>query len=369
VKSIFQAFVAVAAAALLIFTLGPIASRAQEGEPVVVDEVIAQINDQIITLSQVRREIREAVEGMKSQGATEQQASEEMNKRRNELIVGLINEQLIMQKGKELNMADEVESEVNRRMLLVAKEQNIPSMEALEEAMRQSGVDPAAIRQRLRADAMKEMVFNDEVDRKIYLSITAAEAEKYYKANMDKFRKAESVALSEIWLPMGPGLSEADVKAKATQLVTQARAGANFGDLAAANSERTQNGQKMAPQTRGKVGTFQVPDLRADLAAAIKNVQAGGVTDPIRTDEGFQILRVDERTPASNAAEFNEMKVREIMTMERREAGRKEYLQRLRKEAYIKISENYRAALEPMLGINTQPAASADKNKSKNSKP
>jgi peptidyl-prolyl cis-trans isomerase SurA len=264
-------------------------------------------------------------------------------------------------------MTDDVEAEVNRRMLQVAKEQNIATMEGLEEAMRQSGVDPATIRARLRAEIMKEMVFNDEVDRKIYLSITTAEAEKYYKAHMDKFRKSESVTLSEIWLPFGPGVNEADVKTKATQLVTQARAGANFGDLAAANSERMQNGQKMAQQTKGKVGTFQVPDLRADLADAIKNVQAGGVTDPIRTGEGYQILRVDERTAASSASEFNEMKVREMITMERRDQARTDYLVRLRKEAYIKISDSYRAALEPMLGITTQPAASASAPKDKNS--
>jgi peptidyl-prolyl cis-trans isomerase SurA len=372
VKSIFQAFVAAAAVALFTLAFGAAPARAQEGEPVVVDEVIAQVNDQIITLSEVKREMREAVEAMKSQGASAQQATDEVNKRRNELIAGLINEQLIVQKGKDLNFTDEVEAEVNRRMLQVAKEQNIATMQALEEAMRSSGVDPAAIRQRLRAEIMKEMVFNDEVDRKIYLSITPAEAEKYYKAHMDQFRKAESVTLSEIWLPIGTGINEADVKTKAAQLVTQARAGANFGDLAVANSERTQNGQRIAEQNKGVVGTFQVPDLRADLAAAIKNVQAGGVTDPIRTNEGYQILRVDARTPGSSAAEYNEMKVREMITMERREKEREAYLLRLRKEAYIKISDNYRAALEPMLGLNTQPPASAakpaDKNKDKDKK-
>jgi peptidyl-prolyl cis-trans isomerase SurA len=367
VKSIFQAFIAVGAAMLLSLSFGVAPARAQEGEPVVVDEVIAQINDQIITLSQVRREMREAVEAMKAQGATEQQASEEINKRRNEIIASLINEQLIVQKGKELNMTDDVEAEVNRRMLAVAQEQHIATMEALEEAMRQSGVDPSTIRARLRAEIMKEMVFNDEVDRKIYLSITPAEAEKYYKAHMDKFRKAESVTLSEIWLPFGPGINEADVKTKATQLVTQARGGANFGDLAAANSERMQNGQRMALQTKGKVGTFQIPDLRPDLAAAIKDVKAGGITEPIRTGDGYQILRVDERTPGSNAAEFNEMKVREMITMERRDKERTDYLVRLRKEAYIKISDAYRTALEPMLGLNTQPAASASTPKDKKS--
>lgn len=366
-KSIFQAFVATAAVALLSLSWAAPVARAQEGEPVVVDEVIAQINDQIITLSQVKREMREAIEAMKAQGATEQQANEEMNKRRNELIASLINEQLIMQKGKELNFTDEVETEVNKRMLQVAKEQNIPTMEALEAAMKQSGVDPSTIRQRLRSEIMKEMVFNDEVDRKIYLSITPAEADKYYKSHLDQFRKPEVVTLSEIWLPFGPGKNEADVKTKATQLVTQARAGANFGELAAANSEREANGQRVAQQNKGKVGTFPVPDLRADLAAAIKSVQAGSVTEPIRTNEGYQILRVDERTPGSANAEYNEMKVREMITMERREKERTDYLTRLRKEAYIKISDNYKAALEPMLGLNTQPAASASKPTDKNS--
>jgi peptidyl-prolyl cis-trans isomerase SurA len=361
VKSIFQATAFAVVATLLTLTFGARQASAQEGEPVVVDEVIAQVNDQIITLSQVNKEMREAIEALRSQGATEQQATEEVNKRRNELIASLINEQLLLQKGKELNMTDDVEAEVNRRMLAVAKEQNIPTMQALEEAMRASGVDPVQVRQRLRAETMKEMVLGDEVDRKIYLSLTPADAEKYYKAHMDKFLKAESVTLSEIWLALGPGINEADVKTKATQLVTQARAGANFADLAVANSERVQSGQKVAPQTKGKVGTFLVPELRPDLAAAIKSVQAGGVTDPIRTNEGYQILRVDERTPASTASEYNEMKVREVITMERREKERQDYLTRLRKEAYIKISDNYRAALEPMLGLNTQPPASAAK--------
>ncbi len=370
-KSIFQTFIGATLLFSLVLGLIPNA-RAQEGEPVVVDEVIAQVNDQVITLSQVKRDMREAIEGLKAQGATEQQATEEVTKRRNELIASLINEQVIVQKGKEMNLSDDVETEVNRRLLSVAKEQNISTMEGLEEAMRQSGVDPATVRQRLRADIMKEFVFNELVDRRIYLGITPTEAEAYYKAHPDKFRKAETVSLSEIWLTLGPGKNEADVRAKATQLVTQARAGANFGELAAQNSERTQNGQLVAPQTRGKVGTFQIPDLRPDLAAAIKPIAAGGVTDPIRTNEGYQILRVDERVPGSDAGAYNEMKVREVITVERREKERTDYLQRLRKEAYIKIAENYRAALEPMLGLTaptssaTTPAKKDDKNKSKN---
>ena len=51
----------------------------------------------------------------------------------------------------------------------------------------------------------------------------------------------------------------------------------------------------------GKVGLLIVSDLRPDIAAAIKNVKAGAVTDPFKTDEGYQILRVDTRTAGSSA--------------------------------------------------------------------
>ena len=61
------------------------------------------------------------------------------------------------------------------------------------------------------------------------------------------------------------GKDEAAVKARALELITQIRAGADFGAIAAANSEREKNGQRTAPQDKGYVGEFDVPSLRDDL--------------------------------------------------------------------------------------------------------
>src|ERR1700687_3028278 len=105
---------------------------AQEGELQVVDEVIAQVNDDVITLSMLKRESKERIETLKQGGMSDQQAAEEVKKRQAELIATLVNEQLLLQKGKELDLANEVEAEVNRRMLDVAKEQGIPPIEKLE---------------------------------------------------------------------------------------------------------------------------------------------------------------------------------------------------------------------------------------------
>lgn len=329
---------------------------AQEGELQVVDEVIAQVNEDIITLSMLKRESKERIEALKQSGVPEQKALEEVTKKQAELIATLINEQLLLQKGKELELASEIEAEVNRRMLEVAREQGITTIEKLDAAMRESGVDPVATRQTLRTELMKQAVIQQEVDRRIYFGLSMDELKKYFEANKEKFRKPENVTLSEIFLSL-EGKNEADVKARAQELVAQLRAGADFGVVAIANSEREFNGKRMAPENKGRVGVFEVPNLRADIANAIKNVKAGGVSDPLRGSDGYQILRVDERNAAAATITFNENQVREAITVEKSPKERENYMQNLRDDAYVKVADNYRDAVMPILKIKTATAA------------
>jgi peptidyl-prolyl cis-trans isomerase SurA len=352
-------FISVAITSVFVFailSLMPLTTLAQEGELQVVDEVIAQINDDVITLSMLKRETKERIEQLKQSGMSEQDATAEVAKRQPELIATLVNEALLLQKGKELELSNDVEALVNSRMLEVAKEQGITTIEKLEIAMREGGVDPVATRQTLRAELMKQAVIQQEVDRKLFFGWTMDELKKYFAENQDKFRKPENVTISEIYLSYA-GKNEAEVKARALELVRQLRAGGDFAKVATANSEREQNGVRVAPQTGGKVGTLEVPNLREDIANSVKPVQVGGISEPLRSNDGYQIFRVDERTPASSSATFNENQVREAMTMERGTKAREDYLQGLRNDAYIKISENYRAGVAPLLKLPPEPIA------------
>ena len=358
----FAAFFAV----LILFSATSV--FAQEGEMQVVDEVIAQVNDDVITLSMLKKETKERIDALKQGGMTEKQATDEVNKRQAELIATLINEKLLLQKGKELDLANEIEAEVNRRMLQIAGEQGITSIEKLNEAMRQSGLNPDDVRRTMRTEMMKQAVLQQEVDRRVYLGFTTEELKKYFDANPDKFRKPESVKLSEIYLSTS-GKDEAAVKARAVELVTQLRAGADFKAVAAANSEREKNGERTAVKDGGDVGEFDVPQLREDLLAAVKDLKAGGITDPIRTPDGYQILRVNARTPAGAGAVYNENRVREAMLMDRQPKERENYLQTLRNEAFIKVTESYRAGVDPLLKIAAPVAAKGkEKNDDKKSK-
>ena len=357
-----------AVAAFLALAFLPLNVFAQEGEMTVVDEVIVQVNDDVITLSMLKRESRERIEALKQNGMTQQQATEEVAKKQAELIALLINEKLLLQRGKEMDMASDIEAEVNRRLLQIAREQGITTIEKLYDAMRQSGLNPDEVRRTMRTEMMKQAVLQQEVDRRIYMNLTAKEVKDYFDAHPDKFRKPESVKLSEIYIGL-TGKDEAAVKARALELVTQIRAGADFKAIASANSEREKNGQRTAPTDGGFVGEFDVPSLREDLVAALKDVKAGAVTDPLRTNEGYQILRVDERIPGAATPTFNDNRVREAILGERQGKEREAYLQSLRNEAFIKVTETYKAGVEPLLKIKAPAAAKGDsKNDDKKAK-
>lgn len=345
--------------ALCVFSAPQGAFAQEEGEPTVVDEVIAQVNNDVITLSMLKREMKEAAGQLKERSnISEQEANAKVASMQNELIISLINEQLLLQKGKDINLTDEVEAEVNRRMLEIGKEQNLKTIAELEAAMTASGLNPADVRQTMRKEMMKNMVFNNEVERKVYFSISPDEVKKYYEAHKEKFKKPESVELSEIFLSLA-GKNETEVRARAAQIIAQARAAnADFGALAVANSEREQDGKRIAPQTKGKLGRIQMTEIsQKDVAAALKDAKTGSVTDPIKLDEGLLILRVDDRTASADPT-FDENRVREVMTFERSAKERDAYLQTLRNEAYIKIAKDYQSKIEPLLNKKNPATAS-----------
>lgn len=359
-----NSFARPALAALLVLFAAAGAARAQEeeGVPVVLDEPVVQVNNDVIMLSSLRRQLKDFKEALKGRGVSDQQAEVELEKRQPEIIFNLITESLLVQQGKEMgNLTEQVEAEVNREMLRVCRAQQLNTLERCEEAMRGEGIAPEEIRGTLRAQYMKQAVLQREVDAKVYYGFTDAELRKYYDANRPRF---QGVTLSEIYLSTA-GRKPEDVRAQAAQIVAKARAGADFGELAAANSEREENGQRTAPKTKGrlegsdgKLRWFLVNDLRGTnpkFADAIAPLKAGGVTDPVQLDEGFIIFKVHERDDA-----FNESQVRNEMLSERADKERENYIRNLRKDAYIKPAENYKEIIQPMLDRDRAATASSD---------
>ncbi|MDQ3801062.1 MAG: peptidyl-prolyl cis-trans isomerase [Acidobacteriota bacterium] len=325
--------------ALLVFPA--FSTFAQESEPVVIDEVVAQVNEGVVTLSRIKREMKEMTDTLVRQGKTPEAAKAEVESRQGELIANIINEELILQKGKELGV--DVEGDINQRFLQIMKEQNIKTLEALKGEMRKAGIDPDELREMWRKQITRDYVLQREVDSKIYFGLTGKEVKDYYEKNKAKFSKPETVSLSEIFLSFA-GRDESAVMEKAKQIVAQLRGGADFAKLAVENSDRPN-----VKDTKGKLQTFKVTELNETFAAPIKATKVGGVTDPIRLDEGIEILRVDDRQAATGESVFDEDEVRKAITYERVPAERKKFMATLRKDSYIKISESYKPLVAPVL--------------------
>jgi len=346
---------ALAGAALVLALFAAAPARAQEeAPPVVLDEPVAQVDNYVIMLSQLRRENNEFRETLiKQRGMTPEQAEAEIQRRQPEIILNLINEALLVQKGKDTpRLPEEVEAEVNREVLRVARSSNIATIEELEEAMRREGMILADVKETLRRQFMRQAVLRNEVDAKIYYGLTDKELREYYDAHRDRFI---SVTLSEIFLSLA-GRTEEEVKTKAADLAKRARAGASFEELVEKNSEHEQTKRTKGVLTDpdGKPRWFLVSELSNEVATAVKTLRAGGVSEPIKTDEGYMVLRVNERDDS-----FKENFVRGALTQERAEKEREKYLRTLRNEAYIKPADAFKDAVQPILDRDRQPTAVA----------
>src|SRR4030095_7477981 len=132
------------------------AISAQETETRVVDEVVAVVNDSVITLSKVNREADEIVKAGIQQGKKPEDAKREVEEKRGEMIANLIHEELMMQKAKELGFDAEIDANVNRRLLEIMKEYNLKTLDALYQEMERTGVNPQDIREIWKKQATRD---------------------------------------------------------------------------------------------------------------------------------------------------------------------------------------------------------------------
>ena len=329
---------------ILFLSFASVSAFAQETETKVVDEVVAQVNEGVITLSRIKREAKDIVDGKVEAGMKREDAQKQIDEKQGEMIANLINEELLIQKAKELGFDNDIEATLNQRFVDIMKQYNLKTLDALYEEMRKQNVDPLEMREVWRKQATRDRVIQREVQSKLYWSFNGKQLKDYYEKHKDKFTKQETVSLSEIFLNFA-GRDETEMRAKAKTLVSQIRAGGDFIKLVAENSDRPN-----AATTKGKVDTLPLKELDAKFATAIKDVKTGGVSDPIELDGvGITILRVDDRTAASNESVFSEEAVRVAMMNEGIAEEQKKFMSQLRENSYIKISETYRPTVSPIL--------------------
>lgn len=335
---------AIFAVLLSVFALTSINVVAQESEERVIDQVVAQVNEGVITLSRVKREAKSIVDLEVQQGKKREEAQKMMDEKQGELIANMINEELLVQKAKELGLESEIENSINQRFVEIMKENGVKTLEALYEQMRGQNIDPAEIREMWRKQAIRDRVIQREVQSKVFWGATQTEVKDYFEKHKAQFTKPETISISELFLGYA-GRDEAAVREKAKTLLAQLRSSGNWDTLVKENGD-----SGIVTQGAGKVENLNVNELVDTIKVPLKDVKVGGFTEPIDVkDMGIIILRVDNRVAASSESFFDENAVRSAMLRERFPEAQKKFFSTLREDAYIKISETYRPIVSPIL--------------------
>ncbi len=297
----------------------------------VVEDVIARINDQIITRSEYERSEKQILDEAIQAKASPADLQDHLH----DLLRDMIDQQLLLSKGKELGINGDAET--IRQLDDIRKQNHLDSMEALEKAATQQGISFEDFKQGIKNRAITQQVVRDEVGRR--LQLTNAQKQAYYAAHASDFTTPETVHLSEILVPTPENATDtqlSDAQIKADALAAKLKAGANFAELAKSSS-----GGPTA-SAGGDLGDFKRGTLGKVLEDASFSLPVGGNTAPIRTRQGFVILHVDSHQAAGvPPLSAVEPQVEEAIYIDALQPALRAYLTKARQEAYISIANGF----------------------------
>jgi peptidyl-prolyl cis-trans isomerase SurA len=299
---------------------------------VTVEDIVARVNDQIITQSDYDRARKELDDEAKQHGATMQQISEAHQ----DLLRDLIDRQLWLSKGKELGINGE--TELIKRLDEIRKQYNLPTIEDLEKAAKEQGVSFEDFKANIRNQIITQSVMREEVGRRI--QFTQGELERYFEVHKQDYAKPESVELSEILVSTGADPDDAAKvaagKAKADDIEARLHAGGDFSQLAKSFSDGT------TAADGGAFGTFRKGELAKVFEDATFGLKPGQYSDPIRTKQGYIIFKVNQHIPGGVPA-FKDVQqdVEQNFYESRMEPALRAYLTEMREAAYIDLKPGY----------------------------
>lgn len=337
------------------------------GADTVVEEIVARVNNSIITRSDYLRskeQLKDEVKTQESGGNSDKAYAD----REKDVLRDLIDQQLLLEKGKDLGIT--ADTELIKKLDEMRKQMNLDSMEELEKAATAQGVSYEDFKQNLRNQIITQQVIGREVGS--HLSMSKEEEQKFYEEHRNEMEQPEEIRLSEILVALPkpapakteapksgtdtpvsvplaaagsppvaePAPSEAEqlaaTEAKAKSFLDQIKKGAAFEDVAKKSSDGPTASQG------GDLGLFKRGTLSKELEDTTFAMKAGEVTDVIRTKQGFVILKVTEHQMAGiPTMKQMEPRIQDALYYQKLQPALRAYLKKLREEAYIDVRSGY----------------------------
>jgi parvulin-like peptidyl-prolyl isomerase len=292
----------------------------------VIDEVVAVINNDIITLSDVKAKNDQLVQALRAQLSGEE-FEKQYELLKQTILDRMITETLLLQKAREMKF--DVKEQVRAAMDNIKRQNNMDSDEDLRLALTREGLDFNAWLGQLEEDLMRQSVLFNDVDRQIV--IDDAEIVKEYRDHPELYTEPEEVSLRGIYLSPENRSTEA-LEAAKKDVSSRLAAGEDFALLAGLASDGP------AKEVQGDLGSFKTKELDAALEKAVTGLQPGQVSDWVNARNGWYLIKLEKRK-ASRLKPFEEAKkeIEERVYGQKRAQAIEEYIVKLKEKNFVKI--------------------------------
>jgi peptidyl-prolyl cis-trans isomerase SurA len=302
-----------------------------------VEEIIARVNNEIITRSEYERARQTAIDDAKAEcqnRCTAEQLQADIEDRQKHTLRDLVDQSLLVQRGKDMGVS--VEPELIKRLDAIRIENKLPTMEALEEAVRGQGMNFEDFKNNIRNSLLTQRVIGSEVGS--HINISDDEVTKYYEAHKTEFVRPEQVALREIVVST-EGKKPEDLpalKKKAETALKRVQDGEDFGEIAKRLSDGSTKNQG------GFLGIYKRGELSKELEDKVFQMKRNQLTEVMETKQGYLILQVLEHYDEGEQALAKvKNEIMEKLYSGRMEPAMREYLKTLREQSYVVIKPGF----------------------------
>ena len=302
----------------------------------VVEQIIARVNDDIITTHQyqgaldaLRQEIKQDCSG-----CAPAKLASEYDTQKKDVLRDLIDQSLMVQRAKDEGIS--VDIDVVKQLDVVRQQYKLDSMDALRRAVEASGLNWDDYQQSIKDRLLTQKLIQRDVGGTI--QIGRKDIEQYYQTHKSSFDRPETVVIREIFLSTKGKTPEqvAEIKKKIDGIRQRVENGDDFGQLAKLYSEGS------TAQQQGELGAFTRGQLAKPLEEGVFGLQHNQMTPVIRTSSGFELLQVEQHFQAGvQPLDAVETEIENKIYEQKIFPALREFLKHLREESYIVVKPGY----------------------------
>lgn len=310
---------------LLSICLGFSAFCFAKGKGQSLDQIVAIVNDDVITKS----EFEQSMGIVKVQIAQQNIAAPEEKALHKQVLDQLINKRLQMQVAEQagINVTD---ADLDGAIASIAKQNNMTT-DSLYERLTQEGMSVKDYRHEIREQMTLQKLQQQEVVSRV--TVSPDEITNFMRSRLWQDNSAKEYRIEDILIPLSdtPSSDEiAEARKKATAVVARLNQGQNFKEVAQAESSG-----KNALQG-GDLGWLSLPEIPSAFAELVSRMQTQEVSAPIQTPNGFHIIRLaGSRSSGAQQTPPSRKQIEDLLLQRKFDEAVQNWVSKLRSQAFI----------------------------------